>query len=117
MRICLVSHSFYPATCYGGPIFSTYELCKILAKLGFMVYVSTTNANCNKSLKVKVNKFIKLEDNFFVKYYKEQITYYLSISLILNLYKDIKKSDVIYINIFFIIQFHLLFFLGFLINE
>ena len=101
MRICLVSHSFYPATCYGGPIFSTYELCKKLAKLGFKVYVSTTNANCNKSLKVKVNKFIKLEDNFFVKYYKEQITYYLSISLILNLYKDIKKSDVIYIQYIF----------------
>ena len=118
MRICLVSHSFYPATCYGGPIFSTYELCKKLAKLGFKVYVSTTNANCNKSLNVKVNKFIKLEDNFFVKYYKEQLTYYLSISLILNLYKDIRNLMLFISNIFFIIQFHLLFFfLGFLINE
>ena len=101
MRICLVSHSFYPATCYGGPIFSTYELCKKLAKLGFKVYVSTTNANCGESLKVEVNKFIKIEDNFFVKYYKEQITYYFSISLILNLYSDIKNSDVIYIQYIF----------------
>ena len=101
MRICLVSHSFYPAMCYGGPIFSTYELCKKLAKLGFKVYVSTTNANCSKSLKVKVNKFVKLEDNFFVKYYKEQITYYLSLSLILNLWKDIKNSDVVYIQYIF----------------
>ena len=101
MRICLVSHSFYPATCYGGPIFSTYELCKKLAKLGFKIYVSTTNANCSKSLEVKVNKFIKLEDNFFVKYYKEQITYYLSLSLIFNLYRDIKNSDIIYIQYIF----------------
>ena len=79
--------------------------------------MSTTNANCNKSLNVKVNKFIKLEDNFFVKYYKEQLTYYLSISLILNLYKDIKKSDVIYIQYIFIIQFHLLFFFSWIFNK
>ena len=117
MRICLVSHSFYPATCYGGPIFSTYELCKKLAKLGFKVYVSTTNANCNKSLKVKVNKFIKLEDNFFVKYYKEQITYYLSISLILNLYKDIKKSDVIYIQYIFHYTVPLALFFSWIFNK
>ena len=117
MRICLVSHSFYPATCYGGPIFSTYELCKKLAKLGFKVYVSTTNANCNKSLKVKVNKFIKLEDNFFVKYYKEQITYYLSISLILNLCKDIKKSDVIYIQYIFHYTVPLALFFSWIFNK
>ena len=117
MRICLVSHSFYPATCYGGPIFSTYELCKKLAKLGFKVYVSTTNANCSKSLNVKVNKFIKLEDNFFVKYYKEQLTYYLSISLILNLYKDIKKSDVIYIQYIFHYTVPLALFFSWIFNK
>ena len=101
MRISIVSHSFYPATCYGGPIFSTYELCKKLAKLGNQVYVSTTNANGKTNLNVNVDKFIKLEENFFVKYYKEEITYYLSLSLILNLWKDIKNSDVVYIQYIF----------------
>ena len=59
MRICLISHSFYPATCYGGPIFSTYELCKEIARLGFSVYVSTTNANGSSQDSYSFNLFVE----------------------------------------------------------
>lgn len=117
MKICLVSHSFFPATCYGGPIFSTFDLCKKLAKQGFKVYVSSTNANCNTSLKVKTNKFNKLEDNFYVKYYKEQITYYLSLSLILNLWRDIRSSDIIYIQYIFHYTVPLALFFSWMFNK
>ena len=63
MNICVVSHSFYPATSYGGPIFSTYDLCRKLADLGFNIYVSTTNANCGNRLDVDTSKFIEPSDN------------------------------------------------------
>ena len=45
MRICLVSHSFFPATFYGGPISATWDLSKKLGEKEVEVYVSTTNAN------------------------------------------------------------------------
>tara|TARA_B100000767_G_scaffold104523_1_gene100314 strand:+ start:375 stop:1541 length:1167 start_codon:yes stop_codon:yes gene_type:complete len=101
MNICVVSHSFFPATCYGGPIFSTYELCKKLADLGFNIYVSTTNANCQNRLDVITNKFIEIHKNLFVRYYYEQIYWYFSFALIFGLWKDIKRSDLIYIQYIF----------------
>ena len=45
MRICLVTSSFYPATLYGGPIFSTWNLANKLVEKDVKVYVSSTNAN------------------------------------------------------------------------
>jgi len=101
MNICVVSHSFYPATCYGGPIFSTYELCKKLADLGHNIYVSTTNANCGSSLDVDTSKFIEIHRNLNVRYYFEQIYWYFSFALIFGLWKDIKRSDLIYIQYIF----------------
>ena len=73
MRICLVSSSFYPATFYGGPISATWDLSKKLAENNIKIYVSTTNANGLEQLDVKVNQFIKKQENFQVKYYHEQI--------------------------------------------
>ena len=101
MNICVISHSFYPATCYGGPIFSTYELCKKLADLGHNIYVSTTNANCGSSLDVDTSKFIEIHRNLNVRYYFEQIYWYFSFALIFGLWKDIKRSDLIYIQYIF----------------
>tara|TARA_B100001758_G_C18385296_1_gene599702 strand:- start:63 stop:1220 length:1158 start_codon:yes stop_codon:yes gene_type:complete len=101
MRICLVSHSFYPATFYGGPISATWDLSKKLADNDIKVFVSTTNANGNKKLDVLANKFIRKQKNLFIKYYNEQIINRFSFSFFLGIWSDIKKSDVVYIQYLF----------------
>ena len=101
MRICLVSSSFYPATFYGGPISATWDLSRKIADRGIELYVSTTNANGSIRLNVDTNKFVKQQDNFFVKYYNEQFINRFSLSFILGIWTDIKKADVVYIQYIF----------------
>ena len=98
MKINLIIPSFYPATIYGGPIFSTLHTCKELAKLDdIKINVSTTNTNMHDKLDVETNKDIRFEDNFYVKYYDETIINRFSFQLLINIWKDIKKSDIIHI--------------------
>jgi glycosyltransferase involved in cell wall biosynthesis len=98
MKINLIIPSFYPATVYGGPIFSTLHTCKALSKLeNIEVFVSTTNANRDNKLDVEVKKWIKFENNFFVKYYNETKIDRISFSLLFNVWRDIKKSDVVHL--------------------
>ena len=118
MNICVVSHSFFPATNYGGPIFSTYDLCKKLANLGFNIYVSTTNANSRHNrLDVDTNEFIEIHRNLHVRYYFEQIIYYFSFALIFGLWKDIKRSELIYIQYIFHYTVPLALFYSWLLNK
>ena len=98
MKINLIIPSFYPATIFGGPIFSTLHTCKELAKLDDInINVSTTNTNMHDKLDVETNKDIKFEDNFYVKYYDETIINRFSFQLLINIWKDIEKSDIIHI--------------------
>ena len=102
MKINLIIPSFYPATIYGGPIFSTLHTCKELAKLeGININVSTTNTNMHSKLDVEINKDIKFEDNFYVKYYNETKVDKFSLQLYLNVWKDIKESDIAHIQAIF----------------
>ena len=98
MKINLIIPSFYPATIYGGPIFSTLHTCKELANLeNININVSTTNTNMHDKLDVETNKDIRFEDNFYVKYYDETIINRFSFQLLINIWKDIEKSDIIHI--------------------
>lgn len=101
MRICLVSSSFYPATFYGGPISATWDLSKKITKQDVEIYVSTTNANGETRLKVSANKFVKKEENLFVKYYHEQFVNRFSLAFLFGIWDDIKQADVIYIQYLF----------------
>jgi glycosyltransferase involved in cell wall biosynthesis len=101
MRVCLVSSSFYPATFYGGPISATWDLSKKLAEKGNEIYVSTTNANGTKKLNVECDKYLKKEQNVFVKYYNEQLLNKFSFAFLYGIWSDIKKSDVVYIQYLF----------------
>tara|TARA_B100001758_G_C18416572_1_gene620400 strand:+ start:5182 stop:6333 length:1152 start_codon:yes stop_codon:yes gene_type:complete len=100
MKIGIISSSFYPATFYGGPISSTWDISRHLARNGIEIYVSTTNANGKGKLKIKTNEYIKKE-GVFIKYYQEEIINKLSVSFILGIYSDIKKVDVVYIQYLF----------------
>lgn len=97
MKINIIIPAFYPATVYGGPIFSSLHASTEIAKLGEEVFVSTTNANMNKKLDVKINKWIKFSDNLCVKYYNTSFTHTISLPMFLCSYFDIKKSDVVHI--------------------
>ncbi len=102
MKINLIIPSFYPATVYGGPIFSTLHTCEELAKLDDVeVRVSTTNTNMASKLDVKTNKWKKFADDFFVKYYNETKVDKFSFSLFLNIWRDIKNADIVHIQSIF----------------
>ena len=102
MKINLIIPSFYPAVVYGGPIFSTLYTCEELSKLNNLeVYVSTTNANMDSYLDVETNKWIKIKDNFFVKYYYDTKLNKFSLPLAINIWKDIKNADIIHIQSIF----------------
>jgi len=98
MRVALITPSFYPATVYGGPIFSTLHTSEELVKLNNVeVFVSTTNANMTSRLEIEVDKWQKFDEHFFVKYYNETKVNVLSLSLLFNLWKDIKNTDVLHV--------------------
>ena len=97
MKLLIISPSFYPATYYGGPIYSTYELAKAIKKSGADVQVITTNANGKEKLKIKTGTFHKLENDLPVKYYKSLDSRGTSLSMILNLRKEIKNADIVYL--------------------
>ncbi len=97
MKINIIIPAFYPATVYGGPIFSSLHASSEIAKLNTKVFVSTTNANMNTKLNVKINQWIKFSDNLFVKYYNTSFTHTVSIPMFIFTYFDIKKSDIIHI--------------------
>ena len=102
MKINLIIPSFYPATVYGGPIFSTLHTCKELAKLeDIEIQVSTTNTNMYSKLDVETNKNIKFEDDFYVKYYDETIVDKFSWQLFTHVWKDIKEADIVHVQAIF----------------
>ncbi len=98
MNILLIIPSFYPATVYGGPIFSTLHACEALSVFdNIEVKVSTTNANMSSRLEVKTNHWLAFNRHFYVKYYNETLIGKFSLSLYLNIWKDIKQADVVHI--------------------
>jgi len=97
MKLLFISPSFFPAIYYGGPIFSTYELAKAIKQQGIDVKVITTNANGKEKLKLKTGIFHYLENDLPVKYYKSLDSKGTSVSMLLNLWKDIKEAYLVYL--------------------
>lgn len=97
MKILIISPSFYPATYYGGPIFSTYSFVKALAASGVKVDVITTNANGKERLNVVTGKFIEERPDLRIKYYKSLDSRSTSFGMLANLKKDMKSADIVYL--------------------
>ncbi|OQY73611.1 MAG: hypothetical protein B6D44_06715, partial [Ignavibacteriales bacterium UTCHB2] len=97
MKVLIISPSFYPSTHYGGPIQSTYELVKALKRSGVDVRVITTNANGNEKLNTQTGVFQYLENDLPVKYYKSLDSKGTSLSMLLNLRKEIQSSSIVYL--------------------
>ena len=117
MRVALISSSFFPAVCYGGPIYATLELSEKLSNNGFEVYVSTTNANGDFQLDVNTDVFLRKAENFYVKYYNEQIKNKFSFNFIFGVWSDIKLADVVYIQYIFHYTVFFAVFFSFLLSK
>lgn len=104
MKLNLIIPSFYPATVYGGPIFSSLNTCRELASVGVDVMVCTTNANGKSKLEIETDKIIVFGTNFKVKYYDETIIGKFSFQFLINIREDIKSADVIHIQSVFSIS-------------
>ncbi|MDC1302897.1 glycosyltransferase [Pelagibacterales bacterium] len=98
MKISYVSHAFYPALNYGGPTISSYTKCKLLSTNGNKVSVITTTTNGIEKLDVKNATINKVNNNFSITYYNEQIKKYFSIGFIFNIYNHIRSGELIIID-------------------
>ena len=97
MRICVIVPSFFPAVFYGGSIFSIHESLKLFSNKKLEIFVSTTSANGSTRLKVKKNIFLKLKQNYFVKYYFDEIINRFSLSFLFGIWSDVRKSNIVYV--------------------
>lgn len=96
-NILFISPSFYPATYYGGPIYSNYELAKTLIKNGFDVKVITTDANGKERLKIETGVFHRLDGDLLVKYYHSTDSKGTSFSMLFNFWRDIKEANLVHL--------------------
>ncbi|MFN0049067.1 MAG: glycosyltransferase [Cytophagales bacterium] len=97
MKILHVSPSYFPALQFGGPIQSVHLLNKTLVKNGVEVDVFTTNAGLD-SRNFSAKKWAYL-DGVRVKYYSfwGYIHYNFSVSILIALFRNIRKYDVVHI--------------------
>jgi glycosyltransferase involved in cell wall biosynthesis len=98
MKILFVTRAFYPATNFGGPIFSTYNACLELSKLdNVIINVSTTNTNFTTRLDVESNIPVHLEEKLDVIYYNDTFLNVFSWKMLRYLWKDVKSSDIVHV--------------------
>lgn len=98
MKCLQVVQSYYPATVYGGPIFSIHYQNQSLVKNGIHITVATTNANGTNKLDYDSRHYVKFDDNYLVRYYNDLIISRFSLDFIHNLWGDVKKCDVIHLH-------------------
>lgn len=97
-KVLYVTPSFYPATKYGGPIFSTLYTCKELFKKGVDLEIHTTNINMESKLDVPVGVPVSISemDGNVVNYHDENIRDKFSLGLILSIIKKSKCASIIH---------------------
>lgn len=90
--------SFLPAYSYGGPIRSTFELCRNVADLGCEVRVLTTDADgLDRVLDVEKNKEVELPERFRVRYCPRRQRHSVSPTLIRLLPTYMQWADVVHL--------------------
>ena len=98
MKVLHVVPSFHPAYFYGGPIRSTFELCRNLAELGCEVRVLTTDANgLSKVLDVDKNEEVEVPEGFRVRYCPRRLRHSVSPTLMRLLPTYMRWADVVHL--------------------
>ena len=103
-KILIIIPSFFPALKYGGPIYSTFRsLVNLSLHNYFDITVFTTNSNKDEKLNVEVNRTYFYQ-NLSVKYFNDNFSNRLSISLVIQSILMLKKFDIIHLQSFFSLQ-------------
>ena len=90
--------SFHPAYCYGGPIRSSYELCRNLASLGCDVRILTTDANgLDDVLDVEKDREVRFEEGFQVRYCHRRLRHSVSPQLLRFLGDYVGWADIVHL--------------------
>lgn len=98
MKVLHVIPSFYPASNYGGPIESTYHLCRNLASSGCDVRVLTTDANGPQAvLDVPKDREIQIAEGVSVRYCHRRMRDSVSPALLRSLPSYIRWADVVHL--------------------
>src|SRR6267154_870890 len=98
MKVLHVVPSFYPAYSYGGPIRSTFELCRNLVELGCDVRVLTTDANgLDRVLDVDKNEEVDLPEGFRVRYCPRRLRHSVSPTLMRLLPTCMRWADIVHL--------------------
>ncbi|MCA9513632.1 MAG: glycosyltransferase, partial [Myxococcales bacterium] len=101
LRLGLVIPSFYPATGFGGPIFTSLHTAQALARRGVEVSVVTTNADVGGRLDVDTRRWHDLEPNLRVRYFADTVTDRLSVALLAGIRGALADVDVISVQALF----------------
>jgi glycosyltransferase involved in cell wall biosynthesis len=98
MKVLHVVPSFHPAYSYGGPIRSTFELCRNEVELGCEVRVLTTDADgLDRVLDVDKTKEVELPEGFRVRYCPRRQRHSVSPTLMHLLPTFMRWADVVHL--------------------
>ena len=98
MKVLHVVPSFHPAYSYGGPIRSTFELCRNVVELGCEVRVLTTDANgLDRVLDVDRNEEVEFPEGFRVRYCPRRLRHSVSPILMRLLPTYMRWADVVHL--------------------
>lgn len=93
-----MSPSFYPAVGYGGPIGSSYHLCRWLAKACAEVRVLTTDANGrSERLEALSNQVVRLTEGVEVRYCRRLVRHAVAPALVRELPSYVRWADVVHL--------------------
>jgi glycosyltransferase involved in cell wall biosynthesis len=99
VKVLHVIPSFYPAHYYGGPVQSTFHLCRKLAEAGCAVRVLTTNANGPSAvLDVTTESEVEAAPGVRVLYAKRAGSESLSWPLLGRLLEMVRWADVVHVS-------------------
>lgn len=100
MKVLHIIPAFYPATYYGGPVYSTYGSCNALARIPEVELrvLTTDSAGPNYQDRVKVDSFpTSFADGYKVYYCQRWLGADISPGLLLRLFSMIQWADVIHL--------------------
>lgn len=99
MKILFISPSFFPATVYGGPIFSSLAMCRELNRVGVDIEVHTTNVNRTDRLPVEIGASTELDvlKGVPVFYHRENITDRISFGLLRAIIWKSRAFDLLFV--------------------
>lgn len=101
MRLLVVALYFHPARRYGGPIASSWNLCRGLAARGVAVRVLTTDADGPGRLEVAPG-WLLLLDNLEVRYCRRAVGELLAPGLLAHLPREVAAADAVYVSGLFV---------------